>query len=212
MKKEIAITDITRMQEGRVCVAGYDRHGNCFRPVLPHPDPGSVHFEKKLGEDQKRDLLIRTQSDSVKKIFEVPIKTGPGFYIQNCQGVRSLGTIRPVRVLKAIYEQDNSGKWKYRIGFVDGDNESYWLTITGLTWRYYCDHQRNSGIDPKHISYDLTSKLRIRETYLRIGLARGWEKFPDRCYLQITGVYTFPDHLDGKTFADFAPEPGEGLS
>lgn len=27
--------------------------------------------------------------------------------------------------------------------------------------------------------------------YLRIGLARGWVKHPDRCYLQITGVYGF---------------------
>ena len=36
-------------------------------------------------------------------------------------------------------------------------------------------------------------------------LARGWQKFPERCYLQITGVYTFPDYLEGKIFTDFAP-------
>ncbi|MGI6627904.1 MAG: hypothetical protein ACOX4K_06115 [Bacillota bacterium] len=40
--------------------------------------------------------------------------------------------------------------------------------------------------------------------FFRIGLARGWSRYPDRCYLQITGVYTFPDYLDGKCFADFA--------
>jgi hypothetical protein len=39
--------------------------------------------------------------------------------------------------------------------------------------------------------------------YLRIGLARGWDEQPDRCYLQITGIYTFPDYLAGKTFDDF---------
>lgn len=33
----IAITDLTRMQQGRVCVAGYDRHYHCVRPVLPPP-------------------------------------------------------------------------------------------------------------------------------------------------------------------------------
>ena len=39
----------------------------------------------------------------------------------------------------------------------------------------------------------------------RIGLSRGWAKFPDRCFLQVNGVYTFPDYLQGKTFAEFAP-------
>jgi len=36
-------------------------------------------------------------------------------------------------------------------------------------------------------------------------LARGWERYPDRCYVQITGVYSFPDYLSGRCFADFAP-------
>jgi hypothetical protein len=37
MKTVLAITDVTRMYEGRVCVAGYDKNGKCIRPVLPHP-------------------------------------------------------------------------------------------------------------------------------------------------------------------------------
>ena len=37
MKKLLAITDLTRMQQGRVCVAGYDSEGNCIRPVRPPP-------------------------------------------------------------------------------------------------------------------------------------------------------------------------------
>jgi hypothetical protein len=47
-------------------------------------------------------------------------------------------------------------------------------------------------------------------------LARGftgnWRKFPDRCYLQITGIYTFPDYLKGSTFVDFKPKDNIGLS
>jgi hypothetical protein len=42
---------------------------------------------------------------------------------------------------------------------------------------------------------------------LRIGLARGWERHPDRCYLQITGVYTDPDYLSGHCYADFYRPP-----
>src|SRR5512137_1306688 len=37
MRKSIVITEVTRMQEGRVCIAGYDQHGTCLRPVLPPP-------------------------------------------------------------------------------------------------------------------------------------------------------------------------------
>jgi len=37
MKTSLVITDVTRMQEGRVCIAGYDKKGKCVRPVLPPP-------------------------------------------------------------------------------------------------------------------------------------------------------------------------------
>jgi len=37
VKKRLVITDLTRMQAGRVCVAGYDEQGHCIRPVLPPP-------------------------------------------------------------------------------------------------------------------------------------------------------------------------------
>ena len=33
----LVITDLTRMQEGRVCIAGYDKDGNGIRPELPPP-------------------------------------------------------------------------------------------------------------------------------------------------------------------------------
>lgn len=37
MKTQLAITDLTRMQRGCVCVAGYDKAGQCIRPVLVPP-------------------------------------------------------------------------------------------------------------------------------------------------------------------------------
>ncbi len=58
---------------------------------------------------------------------------------------------------------------------------------------------------------ELSSELRglwqsAGSIYLRLGLARPFEITPTtkpRCYLQVTGVHTFPDYLQGKTFADF---------
>ena len=150
-------------------------------------------------------MLEKSLFKSVSAIFEETIYGDVGHYIMDGRGPRSLGTIRPQRVMKAIYEQAPDGKWKYRLGFVDGEGLTYWLTVTDLAWRYFHDHQFRNGHSPQAISSELTSLLRASEVFLRIGLARGWDKYPDRCFIQITGVYTFPDYLDGRTFADFAP-------
>lgn len=248
MKRALAITDLTRMQEGRVCVAGCDEDGRCIRPVLPPPGihesslysrgqpivfpfavveynlrravphpphmedwryaARSVRFIRRLDEDRRREVLAHSLCDDVSAVFDVPILHRPGHYVRAGAGSRSMGTIRPQRVNWTTYEQAAEGKWKYRLRFTDGGGASWQLTVTDLTWRYYLDHQRTRmGFAPARIGADMTRALTKRECYLRLGLARGWEKFPDRCYIQVTGVYTFPDYLDGRTFADFAPAP-----
>ncbi len=37
MKTQLVITDLTRMQRGKVCIAGYDATHQCIRPTLPPP-------------------------------------------------------------------------------------------------------------------------------------------------------------------------------
>ena len=243
MKKSLVITDVTRMQEGRVCVAGYDDGGKCIRPVLPPPgihestlythghlivfpfavveydltqptpqpphtedyryDPASVRFIERLDMQRRRQALEKSLFGSVSAIFEEPIHHDVGHYVMDGRGPRSLGTIRPQRIIKAAYEQAPDGKWKYRLGFVDGDELTYLLTATDLAWRYFNDYERRKGRSLEEISAALTSSLKSRDVFLRIGLARGWDMYPDRCFLQITGIYSFPDYLDGRTFADF---------
>jgi len=241
MKKEIAITDLTRMQQGRVCIAGYDREGNCIRPVLPHPgisqksilqknkafifpnavvefdlirytpkpphsedyvyDPASPRFIKVLTEKQKRNVLNLSLFKSVADVFEQTILCDTGFSVIDGVGPRSTGTIRPTAIHEVIYEADEA-KWDYRIGFYDADDKYYRLKITDLTWHYYCDSKRGEKHGPHEIARELTDMLRHIEIYLRIGLSRGWSKFPDRCFLQVNGIHTFPDYLQGKTFTD----------
>ena len=60
-------------------------------------------------------------------------------------------------------------------------------------------------MEPTEIADQMTQLLQSRKVYLRVGLSRGWKKFPDRCYLQINAIYTSPDYLEGKTFFDFFP-------
>lgn len=241
MKIEFAITDLTRMQRGKVCIAGYDRHQVAIRPVLPGPgiserslyinglpvifpfavveidflqenpqpphtedrvfDPYSVRFLRKVRDPKA--ILEWSLFKSVADIFEQPIQEGPGFYVLDCQGPRSLGTVRPAKVIQLIYEAGEEGTWDYRLHFVDGSGELYRLKITDLTWQYYLHSQLSHAQERESITTQVTTILQSKEVYLRIGLARGWKKFPERCYLQINGIHTFPDHLEGKTFADF---------
>ncbi len=244
MKKEIVITDLTRMQEGRVCVAGYDRQGHCIRPTLPPPgihestlygqgrpsvypfavveydllqavpepphtedyryNPSTVRFIKRVDEKAKREILDRTLFASVRSVFETLLYFDYGCYVKLGQGVRSLGTIRPQQIQSVIHDLSPENKWQYRLVFNDGEGQIYRLTVTDLAWRYYHDRQREQGCAPIKIAAELTAALQSRDVYLRVGLARGWAKFPDRCFVQVTGVYTFPDYLEGQTFADFA--------
>jgi hypothetical protein len=134
------------------------------------------------------------------------VLTGPGFFVLDCQGERSLGTIYPKEINEVIYEaSEETEAWDYRIKFQDDSGQIYRLKITDLSWQYFCHSLRSETHEPKRIASELSQTLRDRRVYLRIGLSRGWNKYPERCFLQVNGVYTFPDYLEGRTFADLAP-------
>jgi hypothetical protein len=177
------------------------------KPHPPHTkdhlfDPESIVHIQPMQD--RRTILKWSLFTCVEEAFEQPIHHGPGFYVMDCQGVRSLGTIKPAQILETKYAKENDGAWDYRLKFHDTKDIPYRLKITDLTWQYYCRNLRGEDRDPGKIALELTEQLKKHEVYLRIGLARGWDEFPDRCYLQITGVYTFPDYLGGKHFHDFA--------
>lgn len=241
MKVQIAITDLTRMQRGCVCVAGYDREGRCYRPILPPPgilekslldkflepvifpfavveydfiksrsqpphtedyiyNPDSVIFVKEVLNRER--VLNLSLFENVEAIFEQTIYDDVGFYVMDGCGPRSTGTILPNNIVQVRYESGKDGNWDYRLHFYDRINRFFRLKITDLTWHYYCDSLRNENNEPNQIAHQLTQLLKTRKVYLRIGLSRGWNKYPDRCYLQINAIHTFPDYLEGKTFAN----------
>ena len=243
MKTLLAITDLTRMQHGMVCIAGQDPEGHCVRPVLnppriaerlllkngqalvfpfaavefdllqatpkpPHTedrlfDPRRIILKGTLTETQKRRVLDKSLFENVAALFAQPILQGPGHYVADGQGPRSVGTLRPKDIHKVFYSPGDDNAWNYHLGFSDSADAYYRLKITDLTWGYYCAARRTADRDPAVIADELTELLKGQTVYLRLGLSRGWAKFPGRCFLQINAVYTFPDYLLGKTFADF---------
>lgn len=164
-------------------------------------NPFSIRHISTIKDRQA--TLEWSRFESVADLFEQPIHSDIGYYVIDCQGPRSLGTIRPRKIIKAIYGPGYEGAWDYRLHFIDSSGGFYRLKVTDLTWQYYCQSRRGPKTGPELIANELTEILWASKVYLRIGLARGWKNYPDRCFLQITGVYTFPDYLEGKVFSDF---------
>ena len=158
-----------------------------------------------LPTDERRDFLEDHLDGSVAEIFGAPIQEDQ--YINKGEGHRSLGAVLAKRIWTVGYGvrryKDGEEKWDYRIWFTDHGGQQYGLAVTDLTFRTACDYlstQKEWAADK--VGGWLTGFLRDHDVYLRIGLARGWEKHPDRCYLQVTGVHSFPDYLGGKTLSD----------
>lgn len=250
MKTNLVITDLTRMQDQRVCVAGYDEQGRCVRPVLPPPGiqecslyangksiifpfasvtydliehapqpphtedylfhPAAVQSGGALDMDDRPAFLLRTLSPNVAAIFGQPIYADAGHYVLDGSGPRSLGTVQPSRPPQVLFQTGQDGVIKPRLAFEDEAGAHYRLAVTDLAWRYQADFfRRTENLPVEALTARMQAALQSKAVFLRIGLARGWSKHPDRCYLQVTGIHTFPDYLGGRTFADFAPEPEE---
>jgi hypothetical protein len=96
----------------------------------------------------------------------------------------------------------DNGKWEYRLSFLDQSGTAYELPVTDLAFRYYLDRLRQGEKFTPHEATKLVASLNKRQTYLRIGLARHWEKHPEQSFVQVTGIHTIPDYLDGRCFAD----------
>lgn len=245
MKTWVVITDLTRMQGTRVCLAGYTADKTCIRPVFRKPKglteewlqatkqgiirpfsvvefdllqavPEPPHTEdwiispvyrvkRVLEPAGQRALLEEIEDSSIGSIIGVPIQEEQqSFYIMAGEGTRSLGTIRPREISSITFQGGLPDKRRYRIAFTDAEGENYKLAVTDLAFRYYLDDLVSTKkLSTQEAAAQLATFLNDADVFLRIGLTRGWEKHPDRCYLQITGVHTFPDYLEGRCYADF---------
>lgn len=257
MKAALTITDLTRMQGDRVCVAGYVPDNTCVRPVFAKcglteswlylrgkaairpfaviefdvqdktPLPLPPHTEDRiigsayrvrhsaLTPEERAEWCAKAEERDVAAIFGAAIHDENGHFVLAGEGARSLGTVRVKRLEEVQFSPGTNGRWQYRLAFTDQSEQHYHLPVTDLAFRMYLDYLRERrAMPPAAVAHRLTTILQKNPVFLRIGLARGWERFPDRCYVQITGVYSFPDYLSGRCFADFTravPAPDDGF-
>lgn len=227
--REIVLTDVTRMREGRICIAGVDDEGRCVRPVVPDgnlweafltsvpgvtvrpfsqlslafleskPDPPhtedrlfnpwTMQFVRQLSRSEAAALLQGILDPSVADIFGASVHHDEGWYVMHGEGARSLGTITPSKVNDVLVFAEDDGRIRVRIAFEDAAGVAYRLSVTDLSLLRWCREQCAKDGNPSLVAQRLWRSLQKPGRFLRIGLARHWDKHPDRCYLQITGVY-----------------------
>ena len=167
----------------------------------PHTEDRTIPMQghrvlRLLSDAEQRTLLARSASPSVRAIFGAEIHADPtghwGRYVRSGEGERSLGTIRVDRVHAVGYHHyPDRGRWDYRLRFRDASGEEFQLAAVDLDFRSRLDALRDRGLSTDRAATETLTALQRQTVYLRIGLARGWDRHPDRCYLQITGVYGF---------------------
>jgi hypothetical protein len=154
--------------------------------------------------DQKRwkKVLNDISSPSVKDVFGTELDHGKSILPSN--GVRSVGVVKLRAILDFEYNvlDTRSNKKGYRLTFTDGSHTQYnGIAITDLALRRYIISTVENGISAHAVASELKQKLLKSEVWLRLGLTR--PMYANRCWLQINGIYTFPDYLEGKCFNDF---------
>jgi hypothetical protein len=170
--------------------------------LAPHTEdravPASGHrLLGTLPDAERRTWLESSSSPSVRAIFGAEVHANTegewGRYVLAGEGSRSLGTVRASDVCAVGFQQrPGRGRWDYRLRFRDETQEEFQFAVVDLAFRRQLDGLRHGGQPPDRAAATVLHSLQRQTVYLRIGLARGWDRYPDRCYLQITGVYGFP--------------------
>jgi hypothetical protein len=183
-----------------------------FTPVkieLPHIEdklfnPESIVNYGICNDSEWELVLKKTSFTQVKDIYN-------GFlqdlsWVKPGSKTRSIATLSSPTSLTVKLTEWNK-KLKYKLSFQDV-NYTFERPVSDLAFRELCFKKI---IIDKYPSSDINGEIndllkQSDRVYLRLGLARPWIR-PDtiepKCYLQVTGIYTFPDYLQGKTFADF---------
>lgn len=127
-------------------------------------------------------------------------------------GICSTTTIHIKSLIKLhagpnMYE--TPGEHVYRLDFSDQTDEAYFrIPITDLNFNAYADYHLNEqGMTYDQFTAHFRRAIRRSEIFLRIGLTRPFQKsdiLDPWCWMQITGIHTIPDYLDGRCYLDFS--------
>lgn len=162
-------------------------------------DPTSITGKGLCSDSEWEDTLLNSSYTVVGEIYDGLLEERK--WVKPGADTRSIATLSEARIVDV---ELTPGGVKPRITFVDRSGCEFTRPSSDLTlWDRCRSLVRSQGRSPVEVETELISLLQNTERlYLRLGLARPWER-DNRCWLQVTGIHTFPDYLQGKTFADF---------
>lgn len=159
-----------------------------------------------LCSDTDWENILRNSSyDKVEDIYNGFLRDGK--WVKPGSATKSIATLSKSSIAN-VQVPEWEGKLRYRLSFRDTTGNLFDCPVSDLAFRELIYKKVKRNNHPRlDVSLELTNILKhVERIYLRLGLARPFKKSTadePRCYLQVTGVHTFPDYLQGKTFADF---------
>ncbi len=163
----------------------------------------SVRWVRWLSEGERLALLRATARPHVEDAFGAPLVHISSHFVRMGSGDCSLITV-PVRGAPAVQAREADGKLKWRLLFRDSASRDYSLPITDLTWHYFAALQQHFDKgNPSSLAQRLTRLLNKELIFLRLGLTREHPAGSHQCWVQVNGIYTFPDYLDGHSFVEY---------
>lgn len=95
------------------------------------------------------------------------------------------------------HSKKDDEKYNFRIQFSDMKGEIYDLKITDYLFnKYYNTKLIEKNLDPEIICNDILQRFNKFDIFLRVGIVRPFEKMFNRCYLQVSGIHSFPDYRE----------------
>ena len=163
----------------------------------------SIEYKDRFKPKYWELLLSKISCRSVSDIFDGNLD---GRRIAPGTKTRSLGTIKNVKILD-LQPEKRGDRTVLRLAFEDESGAVHErFPVNDLAFRGMFDKLSSSRLNLPAAANEVFSNLkRADRVYLRIGLARPTVigEYEEACWAQVTGVYTFPDYLGGKTWADF---------
>ena len=166
-------------------------------------DPLSVEHKDSFSQRHWETLLRKISFGSVQDVFDGNLKERR---VQPGADTRSLGTIKNIDIQNISVER-RYDRPTVRMDFEDESGELHErFPVNDLAFRGLFDELAGQHTSEQRAAETLLDRIRDADrVYLRVGLARPTEigDYEKACWVQVTGVYTFPDYLEGRTWADF---------
>ena len=186
------------------------------RPAAPHVEdclwsqPRTARFLQLLEDERWRRVLQRLADACPRPLFGAGLQrlgNERNRVLRPGPAACSLATLRcagPV-TFHFILKSSAPDKFRYALHFSDDHGASYEnIPVTDLALRACARASFLEGASAPAVSESLTAQLNAADSlFLRVGLGR---RYKGRYWLQVNGIYSFPDFLQGRCFADF-PAP-----